>query len=228
MQLRNVSLSIVFLASGCATWPTNYNGVSVQDVHDRYKNIYELSYDSRRHRAVSMPQSCHNVTFNAGSSSSKSESAIESVWERCLLELDRLESKVKAEKVEERRRLLAEKKARAQEINKDRQDRLREYGVDFYDLYARAVHEGAKKYNAIISKYEKIDLRSIYIKNCSDGTCTAGYQSFSGAGTSGPPDILIRGIYAEPGTPLSVYKFVRFENYGRAPLRSVVAIFAGR
>ena len=78
---------------------------------------------------------------------------------------------------------------------------------------------------AELKEYGKVDTRHLYIQSCIGGICTASFPGPHRPGVSRDPDIMIKGIYAEPGIPLSVFKFVKFADYGQPAFGSVIAVF---
>jgi len=213
------ALAGLVLLSGCASWPSEYQGVSVSEVSSRVNAIHSAGKGQWIH-----PSSCRTVT-SGYKPPLAIPSTVDEAWKACLAQINQAENRLNAY-VEKRE---AEHEARKESERLRHQKELEENGPWFTDLFITAKYESVDKANERLAKYGgKTRINSaLMITGCSGRVCSVDYPPPTrGSGLrSSSLDILVTGIYTEPGRYLFGYKLVAFKSYGYGGMRTAVAVF---
>lgn len=209
--------------TGCESWPSKYQGVTLDEVDERAKQAR-----SGLRTGSTKPNACSRVSFAHARGILSPQSTITETWESCITQLRKMEQEAQARRARERRR----NKREHQQYLQRRQERREEHGPDFLNLYNMAKYRGADKANEMLAEYDgKYSIApEIMVTGCNDRICTADFpdvaEGMTGSGQS--LNLLVKGISVEPGRSLSDFELVRFETYGHGLRKSAVAVFTKR
>ena len=229
--IRSVcAAAAVAVITGCARWPAEYQGVSIPEVHGRVNAAYTGTGHQRK-----LPEPCRTVIYKRSDRNAYAPpSEINETWVKCLDAIDRLERWATLEREAHLQAQAAKEKAAAERVERERARRqhdLEKYGPEFWELYEVAYREGADRANKIFQSYgRKTRFHSLLvIRSCTGNICMiemATERTGIGRGMKGYGfDMISKGIRAAPGTPLSEFTLVRFEEYGQGLYRNPIAVF---